>query len=144
MDVDQELEQSTYLVRQQASALYKSAVSFVWTAMLGLGGVAAVVFYLLRDWKLGYKLHPAFWEPLVAGAVGVVIGLGLSIPFVIWFRLQATLVHVQLSMEESGRMAHQTAKQTALSIRELADAGMSGEWRLEPVADRTESLGPTE
>ena len=125
-----QLERSLQILHQQASALHTGAMVFVGTASLGLSGVFGVLFFLWRDWKLGYNVHPPLWEPLVASLVGGLIGLGLAVPFVIWFRLQANLVHVQLSMEEHTRRASTTAQETVRSIQELADAGMSGEWRL--------------
>lgn len=122
-------ERSVTVLLQQAAALHKGAMAFVVTAMLGLGGVFAVIFWLWADWKDGYSVHPPLWEPAVAGLLGLVIGLGLSIPFVIWFRLQANLVCVQLSMEEHTRLASSHSEATVHTIRALADAGISGEWR---------------
>ncbi|MCP4867209.1 MAG: hypothetical protein GY898_00640 [Proteobacteria bacterium] len=139
----EDLESSMYKMHAQASSLHTGATIFVWTAMLGLGGVFAVMFYLWRDWKLGWNVHPAMWEPLAAAFVGVAIGLGTSMPFAIWLRLQANLVHVQLSMERNTRQTSTQAESTARSIRELADAGMSGEWRVGMgSSDRLEVLGP--
>jgi hypothetical protein len=133
-----ELERSLQILHQQASSLHKGAMVFVGTAMLGLGGALGVFFFLWRDWKLGYNVHPPLWEPLLAGMAGGLVGLGLAVPFVIWFRLQANLVHVQLSMEEHTRRASFTAEATVQGIQALADAGMSGEWRM---ADRTYHTG---
>lgn len=139
-----DMEASIYKMHAQASSLHAGATIFVWTAMLGLGGVFAVMFYLWRDWKLGWNVHPAMWEPVAAGLVGVAIGLGTSMPFAIWLRLQANLVHVQLSMERNTRKSSTEAESTARSIRELADAGMSGEWRVAGLGttDRLEAIGP--
>lgn len=146
-----QLERSLALLHQQAYALHTGAMVFVGTAMLGLAGVFGVFFFLWRDWKLGYNVHPPLWEPLLAALAGGVIGLGLAVPFVIWFRLQANLVHVQLSMEEHTRRASTTAEATVRSIQELADAGMSGEWNLaersfvsgeQPVLDPANVIDP--
>lgn len=128
-DPTPQLERSLQILHQQASTLHTGAMVFVGTSMLGLGGVFGVFFFLWRDWKLGYNVHPPLWEPLLAGLAGGLIGLGLAVPFVIWFRLQANLVHVQLSMEEHTRRASSTAEATVHSIQALADAGMSGEWK---------------
>ena len=133
-----QLERSLATLHAQASALHKGALVFVGTATCGLAGVFALMYWLVRDWKLGYNVHPALWEPVAAGLMGFTIGLGLAVPFVIWFRLQANLVHVQLSMEEHTRRASFTAEATVQGIQALADAGMSGEWRM---ADRTYHTG---
>jgi hypothetical protein len=133
-------------MNSQASALHAGATVFVWTAMLGLGGVFSIMFYLWRDWKLGWNVHPALWEPVVAAGVGIAIGLGLSLPFALWLRLQANLVQVQLSMERNTRRTSTRTEETARSMRALADAGMSGEWRVDGVVSdrpgRLDLIGP--
>lgn len=139
----EQLDKSVHVLLQRAAALHKGAMVFTWTAMLGQGAVFATMFWLWRDWKLGWNVHPDWWEPVVAGAVGVAIGLGLSIPFVLWFRLQADLAQVTVSMEEHARAQVHRAEETARSIRELADAGMSGEWGISTVTERTAALART-
>ncbi len=138
-----QIDESVHVLLQRAAALHKGAMLFVWTAMIGQGAVFATMFWLWRDWKLGWNVHPAWWEPVVAGGVGVAIGLGLSIPFVQWFRLQADLAHVQVAMEEHARQSVDKAEETARSIRELTDAGMSGEWSVASMSERTTNIGPT-
>ncbi len=115
-------------VRAQAQQLFDMARTFVITAAFGLGGASGVVFYLWRDWKLGYRVHPAWFEPFAAALLGGLIGFGLSMPFARWFQVQAGLVQVQLRMEENTRAASETAEKTAQNIRDLADATMTGEW----------------
>lgn len=115
-------------VRAQAQQLFDMARTFVITAAFGLGGASGVVFYLWRDWKLGYRVHPAWFEPLLAAILGGLIGFGLSMPFARWFQVQAGLAKVQLRMEENTRTANETAAKTAQNIRDLADATMTGEW----------------
>jgi len=115
-------------VRAQAQQLFAMARTFVITAAFGLGGASGVVFYLWRDWKLGYRVHPAWFEPFAAALIGGLIGFGLSMPFARWFQVQAGLVQVQLRMEENTRAASETAEKTAQNIRDLADATMTGEW----------------
>jgi len=138
-----DFEASYFKMHAQASSLHTGSTIFVWTAMLGLGGVFAVMFYLWRDWKLGWNVHPGLWEPALAAIVGGIIGLGTSMPFAIWLRLQANLVHVQLSMERNTRHSSTRAEETARSMRELADAGMSGEWRVgSNTTDRLAAIGP--
>ena len=143
-DAASELELSSERARAQASALDRGALSFLWASVLGLAGVLAVSFYLWRDYRLGWDAHPVWWEPVVAGLVGGFIGFGLAVPFVIWFRMQATLVHVQLSMEEHTRLAEATARETARSIQELADAGMSGEWGFGAMSGPSPTVDPAE
>ncbi len=140
-----DFESSYDHMQAQASALHAGAKLFVLTAMFGLAGVLSVMFYLWRDWKLGWNVHPAWWEPVVAGVVGLLIGLGLSLPFAAWFRLQANLTHVQLAMERHTRKSSHKAEETARSIRELADAGMSGEWRIaNATSGRLDVIGPVD
>jgi len=115
-------------VRAQAQQLFAMARTFVITAAFGLGGSSGVVFYLWRDWKLGYRVHPAWFEPFAAALIGGLIGFGLSMPFARWFQVQAGLVQVQLRMEENTRAASETAEKTAQNIRDLADATMTGDW----------------
>ena len=115
-------------VRAQAQQLFAMARTFVITAAFGLGGASGVVFYLWRDWKLGYRVHPAWFEPFAAALIGGLIGFGLSMPFARWFQVQAGLVQVQLRMEENTRAASETAEKTAQNIRDLADATLTGDW----------------
>ena len=115
-------------VRVQAQQLYDMARTFVITAAFGLGGASGVVFYLWRDWKLGYRVHPSWFEPFAAVLVGGLIGFGLSMPFARWFQVQARLVQVQLRMEENTRSASEAATKTSQNIRALADARMTGDW----------------
>ena len=122
-------------VRAQAVRLHDMARTFVITAVFGLGGTAGVIFYLWRDWRLGYRVHPGWWEAFAAALVGGLIGFGLSMPFGRWFQVQAGLVQVQLRMEENTRAASEEAAKTSQNIRELADATLTGEWRaLDPAA----------
>ena len=114
-------------VRALADTLHHRAFWFVGTAVGGLAAVSGVVFWLWRDWKLGYNVHPALYEPFLAALVGGVIGLGLSMPFGYWFRIQAGLVMVQLRVEENTRQATEEAARTTQTIQALS-AGMSGEW----------------
>ncbi|MBJ93230.1 MAG: hypothetical protein CMP23_02010 [Rickettsiales bacterium] len=123
-----DVERSIDAVRAQAQQLYEMARTFVVTAVCGFGGASGVIFYLWRDWKLGYRVHPEWYEPFVAALVGSLIGFGLSMPFARWFQVQAGLVQVQLRMEENTRAASETAERTAQNIRDLADATMTGEW----------------
>ncbi len=149
LETEKTIEDETEGVRQQARELYsRSSKAFVGTAVAGLSSVFAVVFYLWRDWKLGYNTHPEWWEALLAGLTGGLIGLGLSTPFAQWFRLQASLVHVQLRMEENTRRTGEQAAATAQSIKEIADAGRTGEWRASelnmPIISGPDSLFPGE
>lgn len=120
-------------VRAQAQQLFDMARTFVITAAFGLGGTSGVVFYLWRDWKLGYRVHPAWFEPFLAALLGGLIGFGLSMPFARWFQVQAGLAKVQLRMEANSRTANETAAKTAQNIRDLADATMTGEWPAQDV-----------
>ena len=126
-------------VRAQAQQLHEMARTFVITAASGLGGVSGVIFYLWRDWKLGYRVHPEWWEGFAAALVGGLIGFGLSMPFGRWFQVQAGLVQVQLRMEENTRSASESSAKTALRIRDLADATKTGEWH--PSEPGTRSRG---
>jgi hypothetical protein len=114
-------------VRELADTLHKRSFWFVGTAVGGLAAVSGVVFWLWRDWKLGYNVHPELFEPFVAALVGGLIALGLSMPFGYWFRIQAGLVLVQLRVEENTRQATEEAARTTQTIQALS-AGMSGEW----------------
>jgi len=116
-------------VRAQAQRLHAMAQTFVVTAAFGLGGTSGIVFYLWRDWKLGYRVHPEWWEPFAAALVGGLLGFGLSMPFARWFQVQAALVQVQLRMEENTRQASKQAARTAQNIRDLATATATGEWK---------------
>ncbi|HCP46400.1 MAG TPA: hypothetical protein DIU15_10175 [Deltaproteobacteria bacterium] len=117
-------------IERLARKLAPMAKTFVATAVLGLAGSAGVIFYLWRDWKLGYGVHPPIWEALTAAIVGGAVGLGLSLPFAFWFLLQAGIARVQLRLEENTRIAGERATETALSIQSIADAGMTGEFML--------------
>lgn len=129
-DPEQRSEQQDNIeaVRSQARRLHDMARTFVITAASGLGGASGVIFYLWRDWKLGYRVHPEWWEALAAALLGGLIGFGLSMPFGRWFQVQAGLAQVQLRMEENTRQASEEAAKTAQNIRDLADATMSGDW----------------
>ncbi len=129
-DPEQLAEQQATIesVRAQATRLYEMARTFVITAVFGLGGTSGVIFYLWRDWKLGYRVHPGWWEAFAAALVGGLIGFGLSMPFARWFQVQAGLVRVQLRMEENTRQASEEAAKTAQNIRDLGDAISSGDW----------------
>ncbi len=125
-DVDS-VDAEALRVRELADTLHKRAFWFVATAVGGLAAVCGVVFWLWRDWKLGYNVHPALYEPFLAALIGGLIGLGLSMPFGYWFRIQAGLVLVQLRVEENTRQATEEAARTTQTIQALS-AGMSGEW----------------
>jgi hypothetical protein len=124
---DDTVDAEAVRVRQLADTLHRRAFWFVGTAVGGLAAVSGIIFWLWRDWKLGYNIHPALYEPVLAAFVGGVIGLGLSMPFGYWFRIQAGLVMVQLRVEENTRMANEEAARTTQTIQALS-AGMSGEW----------------
>jgi len=117
-------------IERLARRLTPMAKTFVATAVLGLAGSSGLIFYLWRDWKLGYGVHPPAWEAFAAAAVGGGIGLGLSLPFAMWFLLQAGIARVQLRLEENTRIAGERATETALSIQSIADASMTGEFML--------------
>jgi hypothetical protein len=140
---DADVETEAEVVRAMARDLYRRAYWLTVTAVLGLGGVFGVMFYLWRDWKLGYNVNPAWFEGPAAGLVGALIGLGLSLPFAHWLRIQAGLVNVQLRMEESMRRTGQHAAETARTMREFADTGLSGEWRARDLGtDTTRRIRP--
>lgn len=141
---DENVDADALRVRQGADRLYKRAYWFVVTAMAGLGTASSVIFWLWRDWKLGYNVHPAAWEPVLVFILGSITALGLAMPFSYWFRIQAGLVLVQLRVEENTRKATETAAMTHHSIQALADAGMSGEWRLAGPNDTTAQLNPVD
>ncbi len=141
---DDSVDAEALRVRELADTLHKRAFWMVGTAVGGLAAVFGVVFWLWRDWKLGYNVHPELYEPFVAAFIGGLIGLGLSMPFGYWFRIQAGLVLVQLRVEENTRKATETATMTHHSIQALADAGMSGEWRLGGPNDTTAQLHPVD
>lgn len=124
---DDSVDAEALRVRELADTLHDRAFYFVATAVCGLAGVSGVIFWLWRDWKLGYNVHPALYEPFVAALIGGLIGLGLSLPFGYWFRIQAGLVLVQLRVEENTRQANEEAARTTQTIQALS-AGMSGEW----------------
>jgi|GEM_PF-3591210 len=115
-------------VSKLSQTLWARAFWLVFTTTTGLSMVFGVMFWLWRDWKLGFGLHPELWEGAVAAAVGAFIGAGLSLPFGYWFRAQAGLMLVQLKMEENTRRAREEAAETARSVRNIAHAGMTGEW----------------
>ncbi len=141
---DEDVDADAMRARAGAARLYKRAYWFVVTAMVGLGSASSIVFWLWRDWKLGYNVHPAPWEPFVVFFLGGVTAMGLALPFAHWFRIQAGLVLVQLRVEENTRKATETATMTHHSIQALADAGMSGEWRLGGPNDTTAQLHPVD
>ena len=124
---DESVDAEALRVRELADTLHSRAFWFVATAVFGLSGVSGVIFWLWRDWKLGYNVHPAAYEPVVAALIGGLIGLGLSMPFGYWFRIQAGLVLVQLRVEENTRKATEEAARTTQTIQALS-ASMSGEW----------------
>lgn len=124
---DDSVDAEALRVRELADTLHSRSFYFVATAVSGLAGVSGIVFWLWRDWKLGYNVHPALYEPFVAALIGGLIGLGLSMPFGYWFRIQAGLVLVQLRVEENTRQANEEAARTTQTIQALS-AGMSGEW----------------
>lgn len=124
---DDSVDAEALRVRQLADLLHQRAFWFVGTAVSGFASVAGILFWLWRDWKLGYGVHPALYEPFLAALVGGVIALGLSMPFGYWFRIQAGLVLVQLRVEENTRKATEEAQRTTQTIQALS-AGMSGEW----------------
>lgn len=122
-------------VRSQAQRLYEMAWAFVATAVFGLGGFFAVIYYPVRTYQLGWDKYAPLWEVASAAFVGGVIGFGLSLPFCRFFQVQAGLVQVQLRMEENTRSASEGAARTAQNIRALTDATLTGEWR--PVGEQS-------
>jgi hypothetical protein len=130
-------------VSAMAQTLYRRAFWVVGTAVAGLGAVSAIMFYLWRDWKLGYGVHPHFYEAPMAALVGGAIGLGLSMPFGYWFRMQAGLMLVQIKMEKNTRRATEQAAETAEQMKQIAHAGMTGEWSaLTDSLDKLSTIGP--
>jgi hypothetical protein len=128
LDSETDAEVLAHEVNKLSQTLWARAFWLVVTTTGGLAMVFGVMFYLWRDWKLGYGVHPPFYEAAIAAAVGAFMGAGMSLPFGYWFRAQAGLMLVQLKMEENTRRAREEAAETARSVRNIAHAGMTGEW----------------
>ena len=82
------------------------------------------------------------WEAATAGIFGMLLGLGISLPFFVLFRLQAALAEVDVRTEQHAMKTKATTDRVAKSIQEIAEAGMSGEWRLSSLQGATSEIGP--
>lgn len=131
-ELDHAGAQQILKVRAQARHLHEMAWAFVATAVFGLGGFFAVVYYPVRTYQLGWDKYAPLWEVAAAAFVGGALGFGLSLPFCRFFQVQAGLVQVQLRMEENTRAASEEAAKTSENIRALTDATLTGEWRPVP------------
>ena len=110
------------------------------TSVLGLGLFFGVACFYLRS--IGNFSRPPEWEVFLATAGGMLMGFGLSLPFFLWFRLQSALAEVEIKLEQHAREANEQAAATTRSIQELADAGMSGEWRISGLTRTSDLLNP--
>lgn len=135
------LEGNTRLHRL-ADGLRKAAALLVVSCVLGLGTASGVTCYFLLT--LARPLSGCQpWEAGVAGAAGMLLGLGISLPFFILFRLQAALAELDVRTEGHALEAKAHAEETARSIQEIAEAGMSGEWRISSFEGLADDIGPT-
>jgi hypothetical protein len=83
------------------------------------------------------------WEAGVASGAGMLLGLGIALPFFILFRLQAALAELDVRTEGHALEAKVHAEETARSIQVIAEAGMSGEWRISSFEGAADDIGPT-
>jgi len=135
-------EEGNTRVHRLANGLRRAATLLVVSCVLGLGVASGVTCHFLIT--LARPLSGCqLWEALLAGGGGMLLGLGISMPFFILFRLQAELAEVDVRTEGHALEAKARAAETARSIQEIAEAGMSGEWRI-PTGERlAEDIGPT-
>ena len=110
------------------------------TSVIGLGLFFGVACFYLRS--IGNLSTPPDWEVFLATAGGMLMGFGLSLPFFLWFRLQSALAEVEIKLEQHAREANKQAAATTRSIQDLADAGMSGEWRVSSLTRTSDLLNP--
>ena len=128
-------------VQGLARGLRRAASLLVVSCVLGIGTASAVACHFLLT--LARPMSGCeLWESALAGFFGMVIGLGISLPFFVLFRLQAALAEVDVRTEEHALSTKETTDQVARSIQEIAEAGMSGEWRLSSIEGLTDAIGP--
>ena len=128
-------------VERLARGLRRASSLLVVSCVLGIGMASAVACHFLLTIARpisGCEL----WESALAGFFGKVVGLGISLPFFVLFRLQAALAEIDVRTEEHALSTKETTDQVARSIQEIAEAGMSGEWRLSSIDGLTDSSGP--
>ena len=116
-------------VERLADGLRLASAFLVVSCVVGLGSSAGVACHFLLTLARPMS-GPEAWEPIAAALFGAMIGLGVSLPFLILFRLQARLAELDVRAEAHAREAAERAEQTARSIGEIAEAGMTGEWRI--------------
>ena len=116
-------------VERLADGLRAASAFLVASCVIGLGGSAGVACHFVLTLARPMS-GPEAWEPIAAGLFGALIGLGISLPFLILFRLQARLAELDVRAEAHAREAAERAEQTARSIGEIAEAGLTGEWRI--------------
>jgi hypothetical protein len=129
-------------VHRLANGLRRAATLLVVSCVLGLGAGSALTFKFVREHSGLLAPKSTMWEIGVAAGVGMLLGLGISLPFFILFRLQAALAEVDVRTEEHAIEAKAQAAETARSIQEIAEAGMSGEWRISGLKAATDDIGP--
>ena len=128
-------------VHRLANGLRRAAALLVASCVFGLGTASGVTCYFLLT--LARPLSGCqTWEALAAGAGGMLLGLGISMPFFRLFRLQAELAEMDVRSEGHAIEAKARAAQTARSIKEIAEAGMSGEWRISTIEGLADNIGP--
>ena len=129
-------------VQGLARGLRRASSLLVVSCVLGIGTASAVACHFLLT--LARPMSGCdLWESALAGFFGMVIGLGISLPFFVLFRLQAALAEVDVRTEEHALSTKETTDQVARSIQEIAEAGMSGEWRLSSIEGLTDAIGPS-
>jgi hypothetical protein len=133
--------EDTARVHRLANGLRRAAALLVVSCVVGLGTASGVTCYFLLT--LARPLSGCdTWEALLAGGGGMLLGLGISLPFFILFRLQAELAEMDVRSEGHALEAKARAAQTARSINEIAQAGMSGEWRISSFEGTAADIGP--
>lgn len=135
----------TERVHRLAAGLKRGSALLVLSCVVGLGFIFGLVCHFLLVLARGpLSSGSTPWEIAVAAGIGMLLGLGISLPFYVLFRLQAALAEVDIRLEEHAREANAKAAETARSIQELTDAGMSGEWGISGYNKATDVLGPSE
>jgi len=140
MDEISDPEESARVYRL-ANGLRRAAALLVVSCVVGLGTASGVACYFLLT--LARPLSGCqTWEALVAAGGGMLLGFGVSMPFFLLFRLQADLAEMDVRSEGHAIEAKARAAQTARSIKEIAEAGMSGEWRISAFEGLADDIGP--
>lgn len=137
------LREDNSRLHRLANGLRRASTLLVVSCVLGLGAASGVTCYFLLT--LARPLSPTapIWEAGVASGAGMLLGLGIALPFFILFRLQAALAELDVRTEGHALEAKVHAEETARSIQVIAEAGMSGEWRISSFEGAADDIGPT-